>query len=236
MVNWFPAARTTTVPLLKAVATALAATLVCSACSGEGATPPAPTATSPTAPVIQPGKPGAPNTSLTGSAALPSATAAPKAADVAFMQDMIVHHAQAIVMVDLVKDQLTDTQVRALSARIADEQRPEIDAMARWLEAKGQKVPPQAKNPQFGANDTHHAGMPGMASKAQLTELSKARGAAADQLWLKLMVAHHAGALRMVLDQHRDGIDEVVTQMGDEIHVTQSVQIGQMREMQDRLA
>ena len=49
------------------------------------------------------------------------------------------------------------------------------------------------------------------------------------------MIAHHQGALQMVLDQHRDGIDEVVTQMGDEIHVTQQVQIGQMREMQDRL-
>jgi uncharacterized protein (DUF305 family) len=231
MVNRFPAARLG--PLT--VASALAATLACGACSGEGSAPPAPSATSPTAPVIQPGKPGAPNTSLTGSAALPSPTGAPKAADVTFMQDMIVHHAQAIVMVDLVKDQLTDTQVRSLSARIADEQRPEIDAMARWLEAKGQQVPPQAKNPQFGVNDSHHAGMPGMATKAQLTELAKARGTAADQLWLRLMIAHHEGALRMVLDQHRDGLDEVVTQMGDEIHVTQSVQIGQMREMQDRL-
>jgi uncharacterized protein (DUF305 family) len=234
MVNWFPAARAVRSRL--ATALALSVTLACGACSGDGSATPAPTATSPTAPVIQPGKPGAPNTSLTGSAALPSATGAPKAADVAFMQDMIVHHAQAIVMVGLVKDQLTDTQVKSLSARIADEQRPEIDAMARWLAAKGQQVPPQAKNPQFGANDTHHAGMPGMATKAQLTELSKARGTAADQLWLKLMVAHHEGALQMVLDQHRDGLDEVVTQMGDEIHVTQSVQIGQMREMQDRLA
>ena len=40
----------------------------------------------------------------------------------------------------------------------------------------------------------------------------------------------------MVVEQHRDGTDDVVTQLGDEIHVTQSVQIGYMRDMLDRLA
>ena len=225
MVNRFP----------RAAALTLAGALACAGCSGAGAASPAPSATSPTAPVIQPGKPGEPNTSLTGTAALPSATRAPKTADVAFMQDMIVHNAQAIVMVGLVADRLADAQVKALAARIADEQRPEIDAMAKWLTAKGQKVPPQAKNPEFGANEAHHAAMPGMASAAQLTELSRARGTTADQLWLRLMINHHQGALQMVLDQHRDGVDEAVTLMGDEIHVTQQVQIGQMREMQDRL-
>lgn len=75
-----------------------------------------------------------------------------------------------------------------------------------------------------------------MATQAQLRELKDARGAAADRLWLTLMTAHHEGALRMVVQQHRDGTDDVVTQMGDEIHVTQSVQIGYLREMLDRLA
>lgn len=204
-------------------------------CSGD--TPaPAPAATSPTAPVLQPGRPGEPNASLTGSAALPSRTGSPKAADVRFMQDMIVHHAQAIVMVSLVQDRLADTQVRSLAARIADEQRPEIDAMATWLEAKGEQVPPQAGNPELGSGSHDHSGMPGMATQAQLRQLKEASGAEADRLWLTLMTAHHEGALRMVVQQHRDGTDDLVTQIGDEIHVTQSVQIGYMREMLDRLA
>ncbi|KRF21929.1 DUF305 domain-containing protein [Phycicoccus sp. Soil802] len=204
-------------------------------CSGD--TPaPTTTATSPTAPVLQPGRPGEPNASLTGTAALPSRTGSPREADVRFMQDMIVHHAQAIVMVSLVQDRLADTQVRSLAARIADEQRPEIDAMAKWLEAKGEQVPPQAGNPELGSGTHDHAGMPGMATQAQLRQLTAARGAEADRLWLTLMTAHHEGALRMVVQQHRDGTDDVVTQLGDEIHVTQSVQIGYMREMLDRLA
>ena len=209
--------------------------LAVTACSTE---PPAPatTATSPTAPVLQPGKPGQPNASLSGSAALPSRTGSPKAADVQFMQDMIVHHAQAIVMVSLVRDHLTDTQVRSLAARISDEQRPEIDAMAKWLKAKGESVPPQATKPEFGSGSHDHDGMPGMATDAQLRQLKDVRGIEADRLWLSLMTAHHEGALTMVVDQHRNGTDEVVTQLGDEIHVTQSVQIGYMREMLDRLA
>ena len=191
--------------------------------------------TSPNAPVIQPGRPGEPNTALTGAAVAPRPTGPLDTDDVRFMQDMIVHHAQAIVMVSLVQDRLADTQVRSLAARIADEQRPEIDAMATWLEAKGEQVPPQAGNPELGSGSHDHAGMPGMATQAQLRQLKAARGAEADRLWLTLMTAHHEGALRMVVQQHRDGTDDVVTQLGDDIHVTQSVQIGYMREMLDRL-
>ena len=124
----------------------------------------------------------------------------------------------------------------ATAARIADEQRPEIDAMARWLRDRGQSVPPQATDPRRGSGMHDHAGMPGMANQEQLDELSRARGAAADRLWLQLMTRHHEGALTMVVAQHRDGRDDVATQMGDEIHVTQSVQIGYMRDMLERLA
>lgn len=209
--------------------------LALSGCAADSGTPSV-TATSPTAPVLQPGSPGEPNTSLSGSAALPSPKGTVLEADVRFMQDMIVHHAQAIVMVSLVQDRLADTQVKSLAARISDEQRPEIDAMAKWLKANNQSVPPQAANPESGAGANHdHADMPGMASPAQLTQLARVSGRGADTLWLELMTAHHQGALAMVVQQHRDGTDEVVTQLGDEIHVTQSVQIGYMREMLDRL-
>ncbi|SDP70236.1 Uncharacterized conserved protein, DUF305 family [Pedococcus dokdonensis] len=216
--------------VLAAVLLALGAT---AGCSGDEGAPPV-SATSPTAPVLQPGKPGEANASLTGSAALPSRTFAPTEADVRFMQDMIVHHAQAIVLVSLASEQLTDTQVKALAARISDEQRPEIDAMAKWLRSKGEQVPPQAGNPELGSGHDH-AGMPGMATQDQLRQLKEARGVAADRLWLTLMTAHHQGALQMVVQHHRSGTDDVVTQLGDEIHVTQSVQIGAMRDMLARL-
>jgi len=214
------------------LATALGALGTLSGCTDD--TEPAPGATSPTAPVLQPGRPGEPNTSLTGSAALPTRTGAPDRADTAFMQDMIVHHAQAIVMVGLVEARLTDEQVRALAGRMRDEQRPEIDAMARWLTQKGQKVPIQATKVDAPGGG-HHGSMPGMATPAQLEELSKAQGVAADRLFLQRMIAHHEGALTMATTQQRDGRDEYVSDLSSEVHVTQLVQIRTMRSMLTRL-
>lgn len=218
---------------LRLVATGgLLVSLVAACDSGEAASRP-PSATSPTAPVIQPGRPGEPNASLTGSAALPAPTGAVDPDDVRFLQEMIVHHAQAIQMVELATPHLTDQQVKSLASRIADEQKPEIDGMARLLEQRGQKVPPQATNPLF--SDGHHASMAGMATPEQLGQLKAARGVASDRLFLTLMSAHHEGAIAMVVQQHRSGTDERIGEIGDEINVTQQVQINHMRGMLDRL-
>jgi uncharacterized protein (DUF305 family) len=230
----FPTARV--VGALPALTLAVALPLTLSACNGD-AQAVAPVVTSPTAPVLQPGSPGEPNTSLTGTAAAPRPSAATDPDDVRFMQDMIVHHAQAVAMVHLAEDHLTDKQVRALASRIAAEQKPEIDYMATWLGDRDEDVPPQAQNPLFGANSHRgHGSMKGMATPEQLGQLGAARGVDADRLWLRLMTAHHQGALDMVLEQQRAGGDEVVTQLGDEIHVTQLAQINHMQRMLDRLA
>ncbi|MGO1165758.1 MAG: DUF305 domain-containing protein, partial [Janibacter sp.] len=100
---------------------ALALTL--GACTGAEDEPTS-TATSPDAPVLQPGEPGEPNTSLSGTSAVASPSASHSSADVDFLQDMIAHHAQAIVMGDLVEDELTDPKVTAIAARISAEQKP----------------------------------------------------------------------------------------------------------------
>lgn len=204
-------------------------------CTGDE-TQPVPGTPGPTSsdPVIQPGRPGQPNATLSGSAA---ATAGPTptvaTGDVTFYQDMIVHHAQAIVMVETAMPRLIDTQVKSLASRIADEQDPEIRAMAKWLTERKKEVPPQATNPRLGDHD--HAGMPGMATPAQLAELAQASGAAADRLFLTLMTAHHRGALDMVGEHGDVAGEETVSEMAAEINVTQLKQMQQMQQMLTRL-
>ena len=145
-----------------AVTLSLAVALGVAGCSGEEpqTVPGTPGPTS-SDPVIQPGLPGEPNATLSGSVA---ATAGPKptvvAGDVSFYRDMIVHHAQAIVMVETAMPRLVDPQVKALASRIADEQNPEILYMSTWLRDRSQEVPPQATNPRLG--DHEHDDMPGM--------------------------------------------------------------------------
>ena len=218
-----------------AVALAALFVLGLAGCSGEPELPQVPRTPGATSsdPVIQPGRPGEPNATLSGGAA----TVAPKTVskdDVMFYQDMIVHHSQALVMVETALPRMTDTQVKSLASRIGDEQKPEILTMTTWLQERKQEVPPQATNPRLGDHD--HAGMPGMATPAQLAELGKATGVAADRLFLTLMIAHHKGALSMVGEHGKTAGEEVVEEMAADINVTQAKQISQMQQMLARLA
>lgn len=211
----------------------LAAAVALAGCSGGEAIPVV-TASAGSVPVLQPGRPGEPNATATGSAATPvvETTASPE--DARFYQDMIAHHAQAVVMVETVGDHFDDPQVASLASRIRDEQGPEIQAMATWLKGRGQEVPPEAANPRL-VDHEGHSGMPGMASPSQLTNLAQARGSDADRLFLALMISHHEGALSMVSEHAARATDEQVQELMAEINATQSKQIAQMHGMLERL-
>lgn len=216
-----------------AVTAVLGALVGASACTSGGGSAPALTPATPTVPVLQPGKPGEPNATLTGSAAAPVTTPSIRPGDARFLTDMVTHHAQAIVMVDAVASDLTDRQVASLASRIRDEQRPEIDAMAGYLEQRGAPVPPEATNPNLVDHGAHS--MPGMASEKDLRELGAATGVGADRLFLSLMIRHHEGALTMVEEHARQAADERVEEIAADINVTQAKQIDQMRTMLARL-
>ena len=210
-----------------------AVTLTLSGCSDEGRSLPTVTAATPSVPVLQPGQPGQPNATLSGSAAAPTTTFTASPADAQFYQDMIVHHAQALVMVRAALPDLTDQDVKGIASRIGDEQEPEIGAMAAWLEGRGQPVPPEATNPNLADHGSH--AMPGMATQADIARLAAATGVEADRLFLTLMIRHHQGAIAMVDDHLKNATDERVEETAADISVTQTKQIGQMQEMLDRL-
>lgn len=110
-------------------------------------------------------------------------------ADVRFMQDMIGHHAQAIVMAALAPTHGASTNVLRLAEKIDISQRDEIAMMRDWLRQRNQPVP----------DSVHlHAMMPGMLTSEELKRLDAARGAEFDRLFLSFMIRHHEGALMMV--------------------------------------
>jgi uncharacterized protein (DUF305 family) len=173
----------------------LAVVLVASACAACGS---APAAQKPV--VIQPGAPGQDARVLTGAAAaqtIPQATAA----DVAFMQGMIHHHAQALDMTDLLETRTQDPDMKKLGLRIRVSQTDEIRMMQRWLEARGQDAPdPRAHHDMPGMEGMEHDGMmmPGMLTREEMTRLAGTKGPAFDRLFLEGMIRHHGGALVMV--------------------------------------
>lgn len=110
-------------------------------------------------------------------------------ADVRFMQGMITHHEQALVMTDLVPDRTDHEGIHALAGRIEISQIDEIESMRRWLESRGESVPEE---------HGHGHLMPGMLTDEQMERLAGAEGAEFDRLFLEGMIQHHEGALVMV--------------------------------------
>ena len=119
-------------------------------------------------------------------------------ADTEFIQGMIAHHGQAIVMSDLVPSRTTRVPIRMLAERITVSQRDEIKLMRTWLLDRHEEAP--------GADlhQMHHPGagamtlMPGMLTPEQLEQLGAATGPAFERLFLEGMIRHHEGALTMV--------------------------------------
>jgi uncharacterized protein (DUF305 family) len=110
-------------------------------------------------------------------------------ADVLFMQQMIGHHGQALLMTALVPTNTGNADLRLLAEKIEVSQRDEIASMQRWLRARGEALPDSSM---------HHHDMPGLLTDEELATLGKARGSEFDRLFLTYMIRHHEGALTMV--------------------------------------
>lgn len=149
--------------------------------------------------IVQPGAPGQPSKTLPPNtrAVLPP----PSPADVEFMQGMIVHHSQAIVMTAMIPSHSGNKNLKILGARISRSQTDEIDFMKRWLAARGQSIElnmAEMTGMKMASDGTML--MPGMLTPEQMEALRKAKGAEFDRLFLTGMIQHHGGALTMVKD------------------------------------
>ncbi|MFD3695437.1 DUF305 domain-containing protein [Streptomyces sp. NPDC058646] len=174
--------------------------------------------------VIAPGRPGEKARTLSpGQAAKEQPDDSPNAADHAYVQGMIEHHRQALTMSALAPDRAAAEGVKRIAERIAAAQKPEIGAMEGWLS--------RYPAPAAGSAGHDHGAMPGMATEQQLQELAQARGADFDRLFLKLMTAHHAGALTMAGEALADGNNVTVEEMANEVVATQTAEMARMRAM-----
>ncbi len=96
---------------------------------------------SPAPAIVQPGAPGEASKALTSVTAAPPAKP-PTEADIRFMQDMIMHHGQAVEMTELAKTRAADAAVKEMAAKIDLSQGDEIRWMKQWLAERG--IAPEA--------------------------------------------------------------------------------------------
>lgn len=159
------------------------------------------------------------------------------AADVRFMQGMIHHHAQAVVMANWAPSRGARPDVRTLAGRIDVAQRDEIALMQRWLRERREMVPDPthviAGHQMQGASPSDTL-MPGMLTPEQMKQLEAATGAEFDRLFLTFMIQHHQGALTMVEQLWASpgaGHDVLIFRFASDVEADQTTEIERMRGM-----
>lgn len=148
--------------------------------------------------IVRPGAPGQATQKLPENTRVTLPPSSPK--DIEFMQGMIMHHAQAVEMTDMIESRTDNRDIRLLGDRISKSQADEMNFMKRWLELRGQPEAMSMAGHDHGQHSGHRMLMPGMLSPEQMAALKKAKGAEFDRLFLSGMIQHHEGALKMVED------------------------------------
>jgi uncharacterized protein (DUF305 family) len=119
---------------------------------------------------------------------------------VGFLQDMRVHHDQAIELANLYLDRPgIDGSLGTIARGIAYGQAIEIGIMVQLLgdlDAPAQNDDGTAM--AWMGMEVPTAEMPGMATEDQMVALGDADGGSADEQFVGLMVAHHEGGIEMM--------------------------------------
>ncbi|MGH9269906.1 MAG: DUF305 domain-containing protein, partial [Ilumatobacteraceae bacterium] len=153
--------------------------------------------------------------------------------DVGFLHDMRAHHEQAAQMGFMflaLED--TDPGLRTVARSIVTGQNQEIGRMIQLLRDFGapEAAETEAAMAWMGMATTVDQ-MPGMASEAELDALGATSGAAADELFVELMVDHHGGGLHMAETAADDAEDSRVRSLAASIVTSQSHEIGELQQL-----
>ena len=140
-------------------------------------------------------------------------------ADVAFAQEMIPHHSQAVEMATLALDRSENPEILDLAGRIQQGQDPEIEQMQAWLASWDM---PEMDDEMDGM------AMNGMMSDDDMAALNDASGPEFDALFVTLMIQHHDGAITMAKSLIDDGTDPQVQALAEGVIAAQEAEIAEM--------
>lgn len=163
--------------------------------------------------------------------------------DVGFLQDMSVHHGQAVEMAAWERDHTTDPQLRQLAYDIESTQTGQVGRMQGWLELWGASAQPvgrpymtwMAATP--GTDHDHAmsaagaATMPGMASADELKKLRSLTGEPLDVLFLQLMLRHHEGGATMLSDAAHSASQEPVRNLAAQMLSAQTAEADYLKQL-----
>jgi len=113
-----------------------------------------------------------------------------------FARDMAEHHAQAVAMATMLRENSEDPEMRQIALDIMLTQQAQIGQIQGWLNVWG--LPLARIQPAMGWMGMPMNGlMPGMATADQVNRLRGLKGVEGDGLFLSLMIPHHRGGVTM---------------------------------------
>jgi uncharacterized protein (DUF305 family) len=150
--------------------------------------------------------------------------------DTGFLQDMRVHHEQAVLM-GIIYRNLPDTDpgLRTVARSIVTGQSLEVGRMIQLLRMFGES--------EINGTDTAMVwmgmasgieSMPGMATDEELDLLGRLEGREADELFVELMSEHHIGGIEMAEYAVANGVNDEVEAMAASMASAQRGEIAEM--------
>jgi uncharacterized protein (DUF305 family) len=163
--------------------------------------------------------------------------------DAGFAWDMSRHHLQGVEMANLAQGRSTDPVILSLAFDISATQTNQVGRMQGWLSLWG--LPNTSNRPPMewmnGVVSDHSmdgmdmsepgALMPGMATEQEMDHLRSLSGTAWDVEFLRLMIRHHQGGLKMAQYAEQHAQEAPVRTLARSMAETQTAEVGTMAQL-----
>lgn len=157
--------------------------------------------------------------------------------DTGFLQDMRIHHEQAVVMstIYLAAAPNGNSTLRTIARGIMLEQQMETGRMVQLLRVLGAAETNESDQVMgWMGTPVPLSRMPGYATDAELDSLYRSRDADADELFITLMIAHHQGGVHMAEHALEHGKNDEVRAFARLVVESQSSEIGELQRLKTR--
>lgn len=154
--------------------------------------------------------------------------------DVGFLQDMRIHHEQAVTMsvVYLGASPKGNITLRTIAREIMLEQSTEAGRMVQMLRMFNESETNETDQVMsWMGTPLPLSRMPGYATDAELDALYLSRNAEADKIFATLMIAHHKGGIHMSEHASTHGRNDEVRALADAIIHSQQSEITELTKL-----
>jgi uncharacterized protein (DUF305 family) len=155
--------------------------------------------------------------------------------DTGFLQDMRIHHEQAVVMATIYLGAAPNgnSTLRTIAREIMLEQQMETGRMVQLLRMfKAAETNESDQVMGWMGTPIPLSRMPGYATDAELEKLYQSRDTQADELFITLMIAHHKGGVHMAEYAVENGKNNEVIAFAELIVESQSSEVGELTRLQ----